>query len=86
MPAPQVGPPGHTFEITVPQAMVAGFVAGQRGAHTHWPPEHVSPAAQRVPAPGHVRPGHAFTSGAPQATALAAGHTDTHWQLPATQA
>jgi hypothetical protein len=66
--------------MLTPHATDAGFVIGQRGAHTQRSAVQVSPVGQRAPDPGHACPGHTFTRAWPQSTPVGEGHDETHSQ------
>ena len=69
-----------TTRLAMGAPQVTVEAAGQNDAHTHTPPEQVSPVAQRVPVPGQVEPGYTLGMGDPQSTALAEGQAGTHSQ------
>lgn len=84
-PTPHSGPPGQTFAMLVPQAIVLGFTLGHRGAHAHRPAVHTSPVAQRVPTPGHATSTHALGTELPHATVLGSAQRETHSHRPLLQ-
>lgn len=69
--------PPQVSDADVPQESVGGHVCEQ-----HVPPRQVCPVGHSVPVPGHVSPGHALGTGAPQATAATGGHDAAHWHVP----